>query len=188
MSAVVLARLKKIPAKRGHPRRGSTKKHGGRVTLRPTSMPITLRQSGHDCRSGTRRFRTEYSQEMRVRGVEHTGHINASRTFISDQTRSSSKRGYPRHFAHRGLASRAQKRVGACASRLVQHRSYLSLGRFGRASFIGTNVNVPPCSSAMTTASAPSGLPDLIASAHSSRADNNACRRAACAVGSSVPS
>jgi len=32
-----------IPAKRGHPRRGSTKKHGGRVTLRPTSMPVTLR-------------------------------------------------------------------------------------------------------------------------------------------------
>ena len=123
------------------------------------------------------------SQEMRVRGVEHTGHINASWTFESDQSRSGSKRGYPRHFAHRGLASRAQKRVGACASRLLQHRSYLSLGRFGSASFIGTNVNVPPRSSAMTTASAPSGLPDLIASAHSSRADNNACRRAACAVG-----
>ena len=127
----------------------------------------------------------QYSQEMRVQGVEHTGHINASRTFISDQTRSGSKRGYTRHFAHRGLASRAQKRVGTCASRLVQHRSHLSLGRFGRASFIGTNVNVPPCSSAMTTASAPSGLPDLIASAHSSRADINACKRAACAVGSS---
>ena len=46
------------------------------------------------------------------------------------------------------------------------------LGRFGSASFIGTKVSVPPCSSAMTTASAPRGLPDLIASAHSSRADS----------------
>jgi hypothetical protein len=40
---LVAGRYKKIPANRGYPRRGSTKKHGGRVTLRPTSMPITLR-------------------------------------------------------------------------------------------------------------------------------------------------
>jgi hypothetical protein len=60
-------------------------------------------------------------------------------------------------------------------------------GRLGNASAIGTKVRLP-CSSAMTTASAPSDLPDLIASAHSSLADFNACERASSMVASSEPS
>jgi len=60
-------------------------------------------------------------------------------------------------------------------------------GRLGNASTIGTKVS-PPRSSAMTTASAPSDLPDLMASAHSSLADFNACERASSMVASSEPS
>jgi len=57
----------------------------------------------------------------------------------------------------------------------------------GNASAIGTKVR-PPCSSAMTIASAPSDLPDLMASDHSSLADFHACERASSMVASSEPS
>ena len=60
------------------------------------------------------------------------------------------------------------------------------VGLFGSASAMGTNVS-PPSSSAMTTATAPSGLPDLIASAHSSLADFKAWERASSPVGRSEP-
>jgi hypothetical protein len=87
--------------------------------------------------------------------------------------------------SHRGQQNSL---AGLPSDRSDMPHAYLATsypGRLGSASAMGTKVR-PPCSSAMTTASAPNDLPDLIASAHSSLADLKACERASSMVASSV--
>src|SRR3954449_11197888 len=83
--------MKKIPAKRGRGGVRLKSTEGGSPSGRrrcplPYGKARTLVGRGPDVFD-------QNSQEMRVRGVEHTGHINASWTFESDQSRRGSKRG-----------------------------------------------------------------------------------------------